>query len=105
MSICRYCNQEIEWRESKKTGKHYNMNTNKTLHHCPNYNKIKDNDHNNNSSNIETISEQSKAGITNEGELLDNKNIENARWFIDGLNRRLLRKRIAFVVEDKEVSH
>ena len=68
MPVCKYCDQEIEWRESKKTGKHYTVNTDGSFHQCPNYNKIKGNDHNNSGSNIETASEQSKAMVTNEGE-------------------------------------
>lgn len=101
MSICKYCNQEIEWQESKRTGEPYTVNIDGLLHQCPNYNKSKNN---NSSSNIETNIEYLKAKVTTAGELLDEKNIENARWFIDGLNQRLVQKRIELIVKERDGS-
>ena len=101
---CEYCNKEgIERRQSKRTGKYYAVNSDGSFHQCPNYNKIKSKN-NNSISNIETSLEYSKAEVTTAGELLDEKNIENARWYIDGLNLRLVCKRIELVVKEKEVS-
>ena len=93
MSICKYCNQEIEWRESKRTGKPYTVNIDGSLHKCPKYNEIEDNDKSKN-----------KPEVTTAGDVLDDKNIENAKWFIDGLNLRLVYKRIELLLREKEAS-
>jgi hypothetical protein len=104
MRLCKYCNQQIEWRESKKTAKPYSLNADGSLHRCPNYNEFKNNDKNDGSGNIQTISEQSNLQVTTAAELLDEKNIENIRWLIDLVNLRLICKRIELAVKEKEGS-
>ena len=103
---CEYCDQEgIEIRQGKRTGKYYAVNPDGSFHQCVNYNQDNKNSDNANSiSNIETTSQHSKVEITTAGDILDEKNIENARWFIDGLNLRLVGKRIDLVIKNKENS-
>ena len=86
----------------RQTGKKIPLNLDGTRHDCPNssYNKK--------ISQSNSIPPQENNGpgpiIITADELLDDKNIENAKWFIDSLNLRLVGKRIDLLVKNKEDS-
>lgn len=102
MALCKFgCTKEIIIKKSTKTGRWYSTNLDGSFHQCPNYNKSKSDD----STYGKLNSDQSNPSVTDTNELVDEKNIENAKWFIDGLNLRLVCKTIELIVKDKDYSN
>lgn len=98
MDICNRCKRKIIWKQSKK-GKWYTVNEDNSFHSNTCTGQKPD--------NPDFKQNQPYDGtplITTADELLDNKNIENARWFIDNLNLRLIRKKLELVVTGKELT-
>lgn len=90
MTNCNRCRAEIKFDDNVRTlsGKAIPLNLDNSKHNCPNSEYSKYN------------GEDKGPTFTKADQLLEEKTIDNAKWFINGLNDRLKRFKIELVVKD-----
>lgn len=98
MNNCKYCKQEIELRQSKRTGKWYPVNEDDSFHsNTCNGVRIE-------YSQAQKLESLDQPNFNKSNHLLEKARVDDAKKYIGGLNKRLTKYELELVVKVKGVA-